>query len=380
MEVHPLLPSHKIHPDLLLEASQPERSALPRRLELALWPGESADYATDLLTRQGAADIRVRKGAPGQVRVLFSAAPETLEGVAEDVAVAWIERAPQLERRNNTTSWLIQSGRINVRSLWDHGLTGQGQVIGHLDGLIDIESCFFRDPDNGNIPGPTHRKIVAIYPPLSDPRANPHGTHTAGTLAGFNQEAWDATGSMNTAGIAYLAKIAFGDDLVIAGWGDLESSTLKAAFLRAQADGAYIHSNSWGDELSFDYTFWAQDVDAYMHENEDALVVFAASNQEDIHAPDNAKNCLTVGACLQYPDEDYHYVSGRGPTFDGRIKPDLMAPGSGIYSADVTTPTDPATQPRPWRDWQRSSASTTWRATTRRGFPTVRTPSFQRAR
>ena len=47
-----------------------------------------------------------------------------------------------------------------------------------------------------------------------------------------------------------------------------------------------------------------------------------------------AKNCLTVGATQNDVNSpDLAGFSGRGPTTDGRIKPDVCAPGQGVRSA-----------------------------------------------
>jgi len=64
------------------------------------------------------------------------------------------------------------------------------------------------------------------------------------------------------------------------------------------------------------------------------LVVCSAGNDGDdswkyIGTPGDSKGALTIGA-VNY-DNTRSYFSSLGPTSDGRIKPDLCAPGSGIY-------------------------------------------------
>jgi subtilisin family serine protease len=68
------------------------------------------------------------------------------------------------------------------------------------------------------------------------------------------------------------------------------------------------------------------------------VVVVAAGNEDadqSITAPGTARLVLTVGSC----DADGVMTadSSRGPTTDGRSKPDLVAPGLGILGADGTT-------------------------------------------
>ncbi len=72
------------------------------------------------------------------------------------------------------------------------------------------------------------------------------------------------------------------------------------------------------------------------------LAVWAAANQGmwpqydndegfySIYSP--AKNILTVGS-LDSSDMQLSLFSSKGPTFDGRIKPEVMAPGSRSWNA-----------------------------------------------
>jgi hypothetical protein len=66
-------------------------------------------------------------------------------------------------------------------------------------------------------------------------------------------------------------------------------------------------------------------------------VLFAAGNERDegISPPGTAKNIITVGGHKNRysgaPDTMYHW-SSRGPTDDGRIKPDVLGPGDGVRS------------------------------------------------
>jgi subtilisin family serine protease len=50
--------------------------------------------------------------------------------------------------------------------------------------------------------------------------------------------------------------------------------------------------------------------------------------------PGNAQSAITVGATHSHEPHTYgvSYFSSRGPTGDGRPKPDLVAPGESIYS------------------------------------------------
>ncbi len=89
------------------------------------------------------------------------------------------------------------------------------------------------------------------------------------------------------------------------------------------------------------------DLDAYVWDHPDLLVVFAAGNSgpddNTVGNPATAKNCLAVAASLNGPASGaLASFSSRGPTNDGRIKPEVAFPGQGVTSAasdgDVSAP------------------------------------------
>ncbi|MCB2156936.1 S8 family serine peptidase [bacterium] len=316
-------PAFRVAPDLLkLESTE------LIDLEIGLWKGESAARLRAELDRLGAQSVKPFNAAGEGARLLCRIDPGDIPALASLDEVQWIERAPVLTRRNNTTEWVLQSNVSGSLPIWNQGLHGEGQIIGHLDGEIDMDSCFFEDTLNGNIPGPSHRKIVAYYEPQA---SEYHGTHTAGTIAGSLEN-----GSTIGVGHAYAARLAHGLDLDVAGYLDTPS-TLLAAFLRAKSDGAFIHSNSWGDDSRTNYTYWCRDIDQFSWENEDSFVVFAATNLPGLKSPENAKNCLSTFATYQNPSQDSIAYGGSGPTDDGRRKPEIGAPGRFIQSAGITS-------------------------------------------
>jgi hypothetical protein len=102
------------------------------------------------------------------------------------------------------------------------------------------------------------------------------------------------------------------------------------------------------------YSSKAIDVDEFMWKHNDTLILFAAGNSGDYGAntvvsPGTCKSCVTVGASLNAqtsfkayttdPDsrldvDNMGSFSGRGPTYDGRMKPDVLAPGTTILITD----------------------------------------------
>lgn len=265
-----------------------------------------------------------------------------------------ISSSPQL--MNYEARGRMQSGKVEVEPYHEAGLTGQGQVCGIADsGLYDL-SCFFVDDSNvyptvltsrTGIIEPFRRKVIQ-YIPYADTLDDlgGHGTHVSGAVAGSSLSEF---GKLD--GLARDSKISF-FDLGITSKPFLKVPAVAEVYQTAYDAGARIHTNSWGN-IGGIYGTMTYDSDLYTYENDDFLLLFAAGNSgangmHTINAPANAKNVLTVGAGQlrsvfddkAFPEEKYAIAmfSSIGPTFDGRIKPDIIAPGDFIESAYANEP------------------------------------------
>ncbi len=128
---------------------------------------------------------------------------------------------------------------------------------------------------------------------------------------------------------------------------------LNQAVANLQQRNVVITSTSYGEGCGGIYTSGAQQMDKQVFDNEALLHCFSAGNSgeevcssySNVVAPDGgrygtltggrkvAKNALTVGNVFQ--DDRVVVSSSRGPTADGRIKPDLCANGQGNLSTDT---------------------------------------------
>jgi subtilisin family serine protease len=291
-------------------------------LVVSLFPGEDPDSLWAGAAATGAV-LRSVDRDPDAPRWFVRAAEGTARALAGIEGVEWVEELGQITLRNETTRWVAQSNVVVETPVWDAGLHGEGQVIGHIDGPIRMDSCYFLDPVD-NTPGPAHRKVVAYRGPLS---SDPHGTHTAGSAAG-----WNAGGSLANAGLAYAARLSHTRSVLVSGYLDAPSN-LYGYLALAHDDGARVHTNSWGDDTRTSYTWWCVDIDRFSRDHEEDLVLFAVTNMSTLRTPENAKNALAVGATEQAPNQENHGSGGQGPTADGRRKPELYLPGVGIVSA-----------------------------------------------
>src|SRR5205085_6386398 len=128
----------------------------------------------------------------------------------------------------------------------------------------------------------------------------------------------------------------------------------------AKRAGAEIGSNSWGDDTQGRYDTSAMEFDALVRDA-DALALgdqpyileFSAGNAgpgfQTVGSPAVAKNVIATGASendrpdlIIYSDgpDAMADFSSRGPCEDGRIKPDVVAPGTWIASLKSAAATD----------------------------------------
>ncbi|GEM_PF-1113159 len=320
-------PAWKIAPDLgtrpLSKRSRGARGEMLAIIEL--WPDADADRTASRLDGDGL-EVRAVWRNDGLERLLVYAPRTALERAARLDDVSFIEEAPEAVMRNDGATWVVQSNVTDFRPIWDYGLRGENQVLGIIDGRIDMNSCYF--DDGGASPGPSHRKVIA-YRSSNGLGADSHGTHVAGTMAGDSGTygAWD-TGD----GHAFAAKLSFSNLDDVTGSGTAPSN-LMDRLVSAHQDGARAHSNSWGDDGTTSYTTWSRDIDDFSWQYEDSLVLFAVTNGSKLRTPENAKNVLAVGATEREGNADTHCSGGEGPTSDGRRKPEIYAPGCSTISA-----------------------------------------------
>lgn len=137
----------------------------------------------------------------------------------------------------------------------------------------------------------------------------------------------------------------------------------------AYAAGARVSNNSWGNSSNA-YDASAQEYDSLVRDaqptvpgNQEMAFVFSAGNfgaGGHVSSPGTAKNVISVAASENYRPEgidacnldgggnigpdgadnvrDILRYSSGGPTFEGRAKPDITAPGTHIYGAASQAP------------------------------------------
>ncbi|HEX5858475.1 MAG TPA: S8 family serine peptidase [Microbacterium sp.] len=258
--------------------------------------------------------------------------------------------------------------------------TGEGIVWAVLDSGVDAGHEHFQTHDNFGLPKTWHRNFLpggVHEDALED--ANGHGTHVAGIIAGGRvatsrkpivAATWYRTEDGKTGvsdvrleriqGMAPKTRIVsckvLDDDRV----GDTESLITALEYIQDLNRGGR-EMNVHGVNLSLGYTFdpeWfatglspvCREVDRLVSQG--VIVVVSAGNTGygfasgtngndipmafgmTINDPGNAARAITVGSTSIKPHvTGVSYFSSKGPTGDGRIKPDLVAPGERVVSA-----------------------------------------------
>lgn len=298
----------------------------PERLELAkagkvavrvvMFPGVSGQEATQRLS--ALPNVVVTGGEDfGDAVSLVAVLPlNQVESLREVAGLRWAEELSEFAPRDFGQRWIVQSNVLNSYPIYVRGLSGQGQIVGVIDGWMAVDHCAFSDPSNPI--GPSHRKIVAYNTSVN---YDTHGTHVAGIVAG------DPGTESASRGVAYSAKLAF----------NIWPSTTQASFLSRfslhESQGARIHTNSYGNDATIQYDYASAALDTFLWGSDGNMIVWATSNSSTLRNPENAKNVLSTGATGNNPIQDSVCSGGVGPTIDGRRKPDLMAPGCSVFSA-----------------------------------------------
>jgi hypothetical protein len=287
---------------------------------VTLFAGEAPDTALRAIAAMKDAQVHWISQIAGNETLSASLRAADVPALAAIEPVQFVEESPEIEPRNDTDRWIVQSNVAGSYPLYDHGLHGEGQILGLLDTHLDRNHCSFFDPSNPI--GPLHRKILAYN---TGAGAEFHGTHVCGTAVG------DAGNETATRGIAYLGKVVYNG---------IPSFTETDVMMRLNlhhTQGARVHTNSWGDDGTTAYNALCRGFDSFNYNNEDDLVCLAVTNLSTLKNPENAKNLLAVGASQDTPNQANHCSGGSGPTTDGRRKPEIYAPGCNTNSASAGT-------------------------------------------
>lgn len=267
-----------------------------------------------------------------------------IESIANEDSVQWIEPLylPIVKELDQSRPRI---GADIVQTI-PYNLNGSGINVMVYDGAVYSHSDFGDRLNN-----------------LTSGVADEHATHVAGIIAG------DGTNNSNYKGIAPKAK------LFVYNWttNSPESQYNNTGYIEYHYNEAInrynttIESNSWGIGMGGtspcswmgDYEAQAQLFDNITRSSlgKYSIIIFSAGNNRNlqkcgdepydiwnnfhtINPPKSAKNTIVVGA-TNSNDDSMTLFSNWGPTDDGRIKPDVVAPGCQVGGDAGIKSTDP---------------------------------------
>jgi hypothetical protein len=380
-EVAGFVPYEQRHCDRGLR--RPRRGPGTRWLDVICFSSHERDRVAGDLERLGAS---VLDAAHAKLRVDWPGDPAPVRDV---VGVKLVER-PRVARLSRV-GLAVDVGDAGTDGTWLSDLDGTGQTLAFADTGLDTGDPKTVIPD---LAGRVRTIVsLPINPSWSGFVTNPgaddgpadtssgHGTYVVGVATG------DGTASGGTRrGVAPKARVVMQaiEQFVAVAPGHPEigasgfmlagrPTDLQELFLRARELGARVHVNAWGTPAHGAYDNDAYETDLFLSEHRDAVVLFAAGNEgsdrdgnrrtdaASLDSPASAKNVIAVGATegseqvgffgawAQLQTEGRVFantadrndavagqsdriapLSSAGPTNDGRIKPDVCAPGTDI--------------------------------------------------
>ena len=269
-----------------------------------------ADHVTQKLQAMGAEIVN-----HNSVKIVsFIIALNQLETLYNQPEFYYIEEIdPPSEPENlvgvtNHRSNTLATSYLNGLNYDGTGITVMLQDNSLLDNHIDYTGRFTDDP--------------------SAVQAGDHGEHCGGTIAGAGN--LDPT----TRGMAY------GADVIVYDWGNNNFNDVPSLYTN---NDLTITSKSYGNGLNSGYTSLASQLDQQIRTMPELVHVFSTGNSNgqgntpagsqwfNITGGHKAgKNVIAVGNLSQ--TDNINSSSSRGPARDGRIKPDICAVGTSVYS------------------------------------------------
>lgn len=239
----------------------------------------------------------------------------------------------------------IQNELIRVDAVHNFGIHGEGVFIGLLDDGFDIR----------NHPAFQAINVVTAWDFINNDgntffegsqdcgSQGSHGTSVLSIMAGFDP--------------GQLIGPAFKADFALAKTEKVCDPATGSGFEQPIEEDYWVAGIEWLESMGADIASSSLGyIDWYSYENMDGntavttraadlavkkgmVVITSAGNEGNgswrhIVAPSDGDSVIAVGAV--YSDKSIVGFSSRGPSYDGRIKPDVMAMGSGVYHASGT--------------------------------------------
>ncbi len=386
--VFEVTPEYKLDPFLAWLA---EKSQIDLQVDVLVNLYAQADeQAVSQRLRAIGCNLEKSESFSGVKRMKGSVALSKLADIVTIGGVEWIEKKAEMKLSNNLA---VLEPRMNVVTVWNTwGLEGEGQIVGHADTGLDTGNTNTLHLDmRGRVTGSAAWNGRGVWSDLHS-----HGTHTAGSIIGNGAESGGQFSGVAPKSHLYHQSIGASngqlwlpDDLAYL----FDEAAQHGAFIHSDSWGDSTYGLYSVYEEMVDIYVWGNQnflpVFAAGNDGTDGYYPSALTNyltqagiviadavmdgvvdSQSIGSPSYSKNALAVGATESdrtdgpkstrtyyslWPTDfsmnpirsDYATVgsissngylqgmaafSSRGPTFCGRTKPDITAPGCDVVS------------------------------------------------
>ena len=323
--------------------------------------------------------------------------PTAIAWLAAQDEIEWIEERPWHTLHNDVADTVMRADQVwdptimaGIDSSWS-GLDGSGITVTVSDTGLD------NGVNNSAMHPDLRDHIVDIVSfPMSPYWTNycgassnddgaedldsGHGTHVAGSVLGDGTNTGGAIRGAAPEARLYMQATEQYCDNYNAYYLTGIPSDYTLMFEPAWDNGSRVHTNSWGSNYAGAYTSGSMQADSSARAYPNMTILFSAGNNgvdgnsdgeiddDSLGSPATGKNVITVAAGENdrpsitsewggwwpgsYPSDPINSdrmannseglaaFSSRGPTDDGRQKPDITAPGSFILSTKSRSTTD----------------------------------------
>lgn len=320
-----------------------ERSAFDMVVEC--WPDLSMDACKDVVLNCGANEAYIDHNV-----VLANVLRDSVQCLEKHGDVRYVQIRHEEEPENNVSrgalkvsalqndaKWQLAMKASNVTPDWlrDADYTGYGVIVGVYDCGVDFDHPGFNEL------GSDGRDIQRVgdvpWKKMVNTGVCDHGTHVAGIIGGNGRksETYGSAVPYQYRGIAPKSSLYSGKQ----DFYNQRGHVTNHSHALSKSGGQFYESENMKLDRNI-FTDWKTVSDKGDTRTKTVVISAGNAGDEGQYTPlrgyysltKQSKNAIMVGATTR-TGSNIAYFSSLGPTWDGRIKPDVMAPGYDVVSS-----------------------------------------------